>query len=355
MSGTHDPLEAILARRLVFVTGKGGTGKTTVAAALARLAAARGRLAVGVELAGFEGLGEALAGGAPPHAGGRDPVPIGPNLAYLRLEPLDALAEYLELQIRPRALVALAVRNAGFRRLLDAAPGWRELITLGKLWYLATRTDGSGRPRWPLLVVDAPATGHGLALLSVPRVVIETVRMGPLRRHTEWVEQLLEDPERTVVVPVTILEELAVRETVELAARARAMGLALGPVIANAVEPALLDPPDPELEEALARIGDGAELPPLACPAAVRVCLERARARARAQAAQLEALRAALPAPDLLVPYVLERPHDPASRIEGVMRALEEAARAAAAAAEDAGARRPPAGGGPRPAAERAR
>ncbi len=255
------PLEELLARRLLIVTGKGGVGKTSVASALARVATRRGLDTVVVEvtdppmvpaLFGVSGLGPE-----------REPRELESHLYWLQIDPLDTLSEYLELQLPAKRLVRSAVHNGGFQRLLDAAPGWRELIALGKLWYLETRVD-QGAPRWDLIIVDAPATGHGLSFLSVPTVVTDTVRLGPLRRHTEWVQELLHDPVRTLVVPVTLPEELPVKEVLELRERVRDLGLTLGPLIANGVEPV------PELSEpgrvlealgALARTADDSSEP----------------------------------------------------------------------------------------------
>ena len=252
------PLASLLERRLLIVTGKGGVGKTTVATALARVAAGRGLDTVVVEVTDPPTVPALLGAGAV--ATQREPQELAPHLFWLRIDPLDALSEYLELQLPVARVVRRVVRNAGFRRLLEAAPGWRELITLGKLWYLETRVD-AGRPRWDLLIVDAPATGHGLSFLSVPTVVTDTVRLGPLRRHTEWVQQMLRDPARTLVVPVTLPEELPVKETLELRERVRELGLAAGPLLANGVEPApAIDAPERVLA-ALAALPEDAAAP----------------------------------------------------------------------------------------------
>jgi anion-transporting ArsA/GET3 family ATPase len=101
----------------------------------------------------------------------------------MRIDPYEALAEYLGLQIGLRGVVRRVFGNRAFRQLMDASPGWRELITLGKIWHLEQMKEANGKPRFDLIVVDAPATGHGLTFLDVPRVVGSAVRAGPLRRH----------------------------------------------------------------------------------------------------------------------------------------------------------------------------
>jgi anion-transporting ArsA/GET3 family ATPase len=295
-------LDTLLDRRLLLVTGKGGTGKSTLAVAIARLAARQGLETVVVEL-GDEAALPPLLSSTPegvPEGDGRDPVPIGDHLHTLRIHPLEALTEYLELQIPIRPMVHLVTRNPAFRRLLEAAPGWRDLITLGKLWHLESLRDG-GRPRWDLIVVDAPATGHGLSFLSIPRVVVETVRMGPLRRHTDWVQDLLMDPARTLVLPVTLLEDLPVRETLELCARVRELGFTLGPVLVNAVEP---EPDIPKIEEVLASLGriPESDAPPGLPPDVLGACIDHAVRRASLQRIFLEELERVQSLPLVEVP-----------------------------------------------------
>jgi anion-transporting ArsA/GET3 family ATPase len=174
----------------------------------------------------------------------------------MRMEPYEALAEYLHLQLKVPGLVTRVLKQPGFRGLLDAAPGWRELVTLGKVWHLEQAREG-GAPRFDLLVVDAPATGHGLTFLDVPRVVVSTTRSGPLRRHARWVEELVRDRERTLLLPVALGEELPARETAELVTRSREqVGIALDRVVVNAVQPAPFPPELPDLDRRLAGLAE---------------------------------------------------------------------------------------------------
>ena len=310
----NEGLAALSQRRLLIVTGKGGTGKTTIAAALGLLTARQGIDTVVIEL-GETPLLPRLLSDDPATLqtdGGRDPIQLAPHLFTLRIVPEVALIEYLELQLRVRRIVNAVVRNKGFRRMLDAAPGWRALITLGKLWYLQSRMQGE-RPRWPLLIVDGPATGHGISFLSVPKVVLDSVQLGPLRRHTDWVQDLLQDPQRTLVLPVTLAEELPVSETLELCARMAGLGMTIGPVIANAVEPG---PELPQLEtvlSTLARLTPPARDAPLLDPELLRTCVEYRVRRSSLQRGFLKQLERGCGSSIVSLPYLVHAIENPAS------------------------------------------
>ena len=272
------PLLSLLDRRLVVVTGKGGTGKTTVAAALALAAAAAGRRVLVAEVGLDEHVPALLTPGTSPVGyEGRD---LRKNLRVMRIDPYEALAEYLGLQIGLRGLVRRAFGSRSFRQLMDAAPGWRELITLGKIWHLEQMQLDDGKPRFDLIVVDAPATGHGLTFLDVPRVVGSAVRTGPLRRHAGWVEEMVRDPKRTALLPVSLAEELPVRETAELVERLRdQVGVTVDRVVVNAVTAAPFPPGLEDLDRRLARLPIDLVVPGAPSPAVLAACAAHLRAR----------------------------------------------------------------------------
>jgi anion-transporting ArsA/GET3 family ATPase len=294
---------ALLARRLVIVTGKGGTGKTTVAAALALAGCRAGRRVLVAEVGLDEHLPRLIDPDTPPVGyAGRE---LLPGLRAMRIDPFEALGEYLGLQLHGRALVNVALRNRAFRQLMEASPGWRELITLGKVWHLAQARDESDRPLYDLIVVDAPATGHGVTFLDVPRVVVSAVRMGPLRRHAGLVADMVQDREHTVLLPVALAEELPVRETAELVARARdEVGIAIEGVVVNAVMAAPFPAELEDLPSQLAALPADCDLGPLPPAPALAACASYLASRHelnRAYLAELEELTG-LPATPL--PYL---------------------------------------------------
>jgi anion-transporting ArsA/GET3 family ATPase len=298
-----EPVRSLLDPRLVIVTGKGGTGKTTVVAALALAAAERGRRVLVVETGREEHVPRLLAPNSEPVGyQGRE---IRRGLTAMRVDPYQALAEYLGLQLRMPALVSRMMRYKGFRQLMDASPGWRELITLGKVWHLEQQQTGKGEPRYDLLLVDAPATGHGLTFLDVPRVVVSALRAGPLRRHAGWVEEMLRDPIATLLVPVALAEELPARETVELVARIReGMGIPVDRVVINAVLERPFPEDFPDLDEQLARIPEDRVLTGLPPVPVIASCASHLRSRFELNRRYVEEIARASGLPTQTLPYL---------------------------------------------------
>jgi anion-transporting ArsA/GET3 family ATPase len=232
-----DQPPGVLAKRLLFVTGKGGVGKTTVAAALGVLAARAGRRTLVAEVARRDDVSRTLAGEPAPEEGGE--VELSPGLHWTTIEPQGAMEEYLADQLPVRALADLLVSSRAFTYFAAATPGLRELLMVGKLWELSQpRRRTPGAEPYDLVVVDAPATGHGLAYLAAPRTFADTARVGPIARQARTIHEMLSDPRRTGVIAVTTPDETPVAEALALHRELpRQLGLALERIVVNAVHP----------------------------------------------------------------------------------------------------------------------
>jgi len=223
--------------RLQLIVGKGGVGKSTVAAAVALAEARRGARVLALELGRPGGLAS-IFGRTPPDAG--VPVEVRPRIWIAYVEGEAALAEYLELVVPIRRLLAAVFTSRIYRFFVAAAPGLRELMTMGKIWYEHDRKDAGGRPVWDSLVVDAGASGHSLQYLQMPGTAAQTFSTGLVHREATRVEALLKDASQTAVHVVAIPEEMPVTEALEIVAKLRSeLGLPLGRLFLNRCRDAL--------------------------------------------------------------------------------------------------------------------
>lgn len=218
------------ARRLHFVVGKGGVGKTTVTASLARMLAESGRRTLAIEMDAGGRLPAVLEAPAPSVG---TPTPAGPNLCVASIDGRVALEEYLGLIIPVKRLLSTVFSSRIYQYFVAAAPGLKELMTVGKVWYEATRKDGAGMA-WDAVVVDAPATGHGLQYLRMPQAARDTFGAGLVQREATRVVELLQDASTTAVHLVTLAEDMPVTEALEAQAQiAGPLRLPMGAVVVN--------------------------------------------------------------------------------------------------------------------------
>ena len=213
-------LDALWQRRALLVSGKGGVGKTTVAAALARAAVASGKrvLLAEVEVSSDEQNGPSPLASL---VGAREPGPrvteVSPGLSFVRLSPIEGQRLFLKDVLPLKLMAEAAIRSRALGRFLEAAPAFREMGVLYQMLHLIRSTRSDGNQSHPLCILDLPATGHALALASLPDALLSVMPGGPIGRSVREGMGLLRDPALTGALLVTLPEPLPVSETLELA------------------------------------------------------------------------------------------------------------------------------------------
>ncbi len=289
-------------RSLIFVTGKGGVGKTSVAAGLAQMLAFQGRSVLGCEVDAKGDLAAAFE--APPS--GFTPVSAGENLSLMAMDTEASLREYLKLNLKIPIIGRIGPLARAFDFVATAAPGVKEILTVGKLCYEVRERH------YDTVVVDASATGHIVGQLAAPQAINELVKVGLIRSQTDWMLDILSDPRQCGLVIVTTPEEMPVAETVELAAKvAEETTVELAAVVVNRVLPERFSP---RAEAVFDRLSShegidalsevlGADSASVVGAAALATTMRRSRVQ------HMNTLRAGLPAgtPLVLVPYLFQR------------------------------------------------
>jgi anion-transporting ArsA/GET3 family ATPase len=296
-------------KRFVVVTGKGGVGKTTVCAAEALALSKQGKRVL-VAMCNAKERFSTLFQTAPI---GHEIAPVADRVWAVNIQPEKAIEEYGRLVLHSRALSRAVLDNKYVRAFLRAVPGMQEWSMLGKAWWHTTETLPGGSFKYDTVILDAPATGHGLDMMRVPAVILDVVPRGLLRRDAERAWALLKDPGRCAIVLVTVPEEMPATETVELAQSLREMGLQAGRVVVNAVLPPLFSPAERETLEGLGALD-------VQTPGDAALSAAQGRAtRERLQDECLARLSRELPVAPARLPWLLDDASTP-----GAVRQLAE-------------------------------
>jgi anion-transporting ArsA/GET3 family ATPase len=291
------PIPELLDKRLVIVTGKGGVGKTTVSVALGMRAAAEGKKTIVCEVSSQENASRMFD-----HTTiGFHEVELEENLWSISIDPDESMREYVLLQLKVRAMRDMLFRSRIFNYLAAATPGLKELVTIGKIWELAQldRKVKSGN-KYDLVIMDAPATGHGIGFLQTPRTFANIARVGPIHSQAQTLDRFITDHDLTGVAIVALPEEMPVNESAALEHDlTEEVGVAVDRVYLNGLYPERFTKAEAE------RLGDLAEGEDGAPRAAARAALSE-HGRARSQRAQLSRLRRRVEAPVKTLPFLFE-------------------------------------------------
>jgi anion-transporting ArsA/GET3 family ATPase len=228
---------SVLDRQLHYVCGKGGTGRSVVACALARAFARQGHRTLLAQANAPDSHGPLLELKEPVGSEVRE---VERNFAVVDIEPAAAMKEYALMTLKFEAVYRTVFENRLTRAFLRFVPSLSELTIQGKIWFHCE--DATGNDRFDRVVVDCPATGHGIKLLRTAQVIRDASRVGPMAEKTEKMAALVADPARTAVHVVTLPEELPVNESFDLVAEVRRSAVApLGMAVVNQLLPRLFD------------------------------------------------------------------------------------------------------------------
>jgi anion-transporting ArsA/GET3 family ATPase len=297
-------MNPLLDLKLLFVTGKGGVGKTTVASALALLASQRGMRVLICEV---DAKGD-VAGFYETSPTTFHEREVLPGLFAMTMDTEASLREYLKLQLRIPVVGRIGPLAKAFDFVATAAPGVREILTVGKFCYEVRERH------YDLVVVDAPASGHIIGQLAAPQAINSLVKVGLIRSQTDWMLDILSDAHKTGLVAVCTPEEMPVSETIELAARVRdETTVQLSAVVVNRVLPELFGRQEEAVFDALGGAGPltrlselvGGDAGPVFDAARLAVTMRRTRAT------HLDRLRQGIDSavPLLYLPYLFTRSH----------------------------------------------
>jgi anion-transporting ArsA/GET3 family ATPase len=287
----------LLDKRLIFVTGKGGVGKSTIAVSLGLAAAQRGKRTIVCEIASQEQTSRFFKRVEV----GFHEVELESNLWSISIDPDESMREYVLLQLKVRAMRDLLFRSRVFTYLTAATPGLKELVTIGKIWELSQldRKVKKGR-EYDLVIVDAPATGHGIGFLQTPRTFASIARVGPIHSQAEELHRFITDHDATGTAIVSLPEEMPVNESATLEQQLREeIGVSVDRIYMNGLYPERFSAEEAERIDSAAQNADGA------LRGALRAAASEQR-RAASQRAQLARLEERVSAPVKPLPFIFE-------------------------------------------------
>ncbi|MFZ0129140.1 MAG: ArsA-related P-loop ATPase [Candidatus Dormiibacterota bacterium] len=306
IAGERIELATLLARRVIFVAGKGGTGRSTMTAALALIGARAGKRVLAIDVDAKGDLAAAL--GSPP--AGFAPRVVQHNLSVLELRTDESFQEYLHIYFKVPRVTRLTPLARIFDFIATGVPGPRDMLVVGKIAYEERRRDTESSPVWDLILVDCAAGGQVESHLAAPKAMLSLVKGGLIRAQVEWIDSLIRDSRRTTVVLCALPEEMPVIEAIELNDRLRKRsGVAVDLCLLNRAvdEPvtaahrrlmaALMDP---EHADAVAQRLGGSPVP-LAAGIDLQAHLHDTTTRYMRQ------LRGKLPMPVVPVPFIVDR------------------------------------------------
>jgi anion-transporting ArsA/GET3 family ATPase len=306
IAGERIDLATLLRRRVIFVAGKGGTGRSTITASLALLAAKAGKRVLAIDVDAKGDLAASL--GSPPS--GFAPRVVQHNLSVLELRTDESFQEYLSIYFKVPRLTRLTPLARVFDFIATGVPGPRDMLVVGKIAYEERRKEAGSRPVWDLILVDAAPGGQVESHLASARAMLTLVKGGVIRAQVEWIDALIRDSRRTTVVLCALPEEMPVTEAIELHERLRkGSGVAVDMCILNraVTEPvtaahrrfmtALVDPE--HVDDVSTRLGGS--------PALLEAGLDLEARLYDTSSRYARILRSRLPMPVLPVPAIVER------------------------------------------------
>lgn len=207
----QSPLHSLISKRVIFVTGKGGVGKTTLSAALGIAASNLEKKTLIVELDSEGNIPKFFE----ETVSYEKPKKLKTNLYAVTIQPRTALHEYIILKLKFETLYKIIFENRIIKFFINAVPGLNEILMIGKIWHLYSQKNSKGESLYDLIIVDAPASGHSISFLQVPQTIKQIIRLGPIHEDAKKIEALISDREKTAICLVTLPEEMPTNEAID--------------------------------------------------------------------------------------------------------------------------------------------